>query len=44
MDLIAALCDPIIVMAAGSVLTKGTMAEIRANQEVLEAYLGGDDA
>jgi len=40
MDLIGKLCDPVIVMAEGSVLTTGTMAEIRKNQEVIEAYLG----
>ena len=43
MDLIARLCDPIIVMAEGSVLTTGTMAEIRANDQVIEAYLGHSD-
>ena len=40
MDLIDRLCDPIIVMAEGKVLMIGTMAEIRANDEVIEAYLG----
>jgi branched-chain amino acid transport system ATP-binding protein len=40
MDLIARLCDPVIVMAEGTVLTQGSMAEIRANPEVIEAYLG----
>ncbi|MEW5422408.1 ABC transporter ATP-binding protein [Amorphus sp. 3PC139-8] len=43
MDVIADLCDPIVVMAQGSVLTKGTMAEIRANEAVREAYLGHAD-
>jgi len=41
MDLIAKLCDPIVVMAQGTVLTQGTMAEIKANSQVREAYLGG---
>jgi len=41
MDLIAELCDPVVVMAQGRVLTQGTMDEIRHNEEVLEAYLGG---
>jgi branched-chain amino acid transport system ATP-binding protein len=41
MDFVAALCDPVIVMAEGRVLAQGSMGEIRANQEVLEAYLGG---
>jgi branched-chain amino acid transport system ATP-binding protein len=40
MDLIARLCDPVIVMAEGHVLAKGKMAEIRANELVREAYLG----
>ncbi|HSR86562.1 MAG TPA: ABC transporter ATP-binding protein [Streptosporangiaceae bacterium] len=34
-------CDSVIVMAAGRVLTEGTMAEIRANKEVVDAYLLG---
>jgi branched-chain amino acid transport system ATP-binding protein len=41
MDFIGDLCDPIYVMAEGRVLMRGTMAEIRANREVQEAYLGG---
>jgi branched-chain amino acid transport system ATP-binding protein len=40
MDLIAALCDPVIVMAEGQVLMEGSMAEVRAHPDVLEAYLG----
>lgn len=40
MDLIARLCDPVIVMAEGKVLTQGTMTEIRRNEAVIEAYLG----
>lgn len=34
-------CDPIVVMANGSQLAKGDADEIRANQEVVDAYLGG---
>jgi branched-chain amino acid transport system ATP-binding protein len=41
MDLIAELCDPVIVMAEGRVLTEGRFDEVRQNQDVLEAYLGG---
>ncbi len=41
MDLIARLCSPVIVMAEGKVLTEGSMADIRRNTEVIEAYLGG---
>ena len=41
MDMIARLCDPVIVMAEGAVLTAGTMAEVRGDPRVLDAYLGG---
>ncbi|HUE46742.1 MAG TPA: ATP-binding cassette domain-containing protein, partial [Aestuariivirgaceae bacterium] len=41
MDMIARLCDPVIVMAAGSVMMQGSMDEIRNNPEVIEAYFGG---
>ena len=44
MDLIASLCDPIIVLAQGSVLLKGNMEEIRSSESVREAYLGGAQA
>jgi branched-chain amino acid transport system ATP-binding protein len=44
MDLIARLCDPVIVMAAGSVMMQGPMAEIRNDPEVIEAYFGGQPA
>ncbi len=40
MDLIARLCDPVVVMAEGTVLTEGTMDEVRADPRVIEAYLG----
>lgn len=41
MDLIARLCDPVIVMAAGSVMTEGHIADIKKNEAVIEAYFGG---
>jgi branched-chain amino acid transport system ATP-binding protein len=41
MDLVAELCDPVIVLAQGTVLARGTMDEVRANPDVLEAYFGG---
>jgi branched-chain amino acid transport system ATP-binding protein len=44
MDMIAKLCDPVIVMAAGSVLTSGAMEDIRKDPRVLEAYLGSQTA
>ncbi|MGH3277288.1 MAG: ABC transporter ATP-binding protein [Streptosporangiaceae bacterium] len=34
-------CDPVIVMAEGSVLAQGTMTELRSRTEVVEAYLVG---
>ena len=43
MDLIASLCQPVIVLAEGTVLTEGTMDEVRSNPEVLDAYLGGGE-
>ena len=33
-------CDNVIVMGAGAVIGEGTMAELRKNQQVVEAYLG----
>ena len=42
MDLISLLCDPVIVMAEGSVLFKGSAEEVKNNEEVIEAYLGKD--
>ena len=40
MDFIGRLCDPVIVMAEGKVLSKGTIDEIKADERVIEAYLG----
>jgi branched-chain amino acid transport system ATP-binding protein len=40
MDFIGRLCDPVIVMAEGGVLAEGTLDEIKANEQVIEAYLG----
>lgn len=40
MDFIAKLCDPVIVMAEGHVLTTGSAEEVQANEDVIEAYLG----
>jgi branched-chain amino acid transport system ATP-binding protein len=40
MDFIGSLCDPVIVMAEGRVLTEGKPAEVMANEAVIEAYLG----
>ncbi|MDF0594906.1 ABC transporter ATP-binding protein [Psychromarinibacter halotolerans] len=40
MDFIGRLCDPVIVMAEGRVLAEGKIEEIKANEQVIEAYLG----
>ena len=40
MDFINHLCDPVIVMAEGSILATGTADEIMSNESVIEAYLG----
>ncbi len=42
MDLIMENCEHVIVLHQGRVLTEGTPAEIKANEEVVEAYLGGN--
>ena len=40
MDLIEKICDPVIVMAEGSVLFQGSFDEVKSNEDVIEAYLG----
>ena len=40
MDFIGRICDPVICMAEGKVLAEGTLDEIKANEAVIEAYLG----
>ena len=40
MDFITRLCDPVIVMAEGQVLTEGTAEEVKSDERVIEAYLG----
>ena len=41
MGFIMDLADPIIVLNQGAVLTEGTPAEVRGDDRVIEAYLGG---
>ena len=41
MDMIAALCDPVIVMTEGRNLVEGSFEAIRRDPRVIEAYLGG---
>ena len=40
MDLIEKICDPVIVMAEGSVLFEGKFSDVKSNDVVIEAYLG----
>ncbi|MFP4042989.1 MAG: ABC transporter ATP-binding protein [Rhodosalinus sp.] len=40
MDFIGRICDPVICMAEGKVLAEGTLDEIKADERVIEAYLG----
>lgn len=41
MDIVALLCDRLIVMAEGTKLAEGSPDEVRADERVLDAYLGG---
>ena len=40
MDFISRLCDPVVVLAEGQILTSGTPDEIKSSDAVIEAYLG----
>jgi len=40
MEFISRLCDPVIVMAEGSVLFEGSAEEVKNNEKVIESYLG----
>ena len=40
MEMIAKLCDPVVCMAEGKVLTQGRFEDVRRDPRVLEAYLG----
>ncbi len=42
MDVIMEHCDRVVVMHQGEVLARGPPAEIKRNEQVIEAYLGGD--
>jgi len=44
MDLIARLCDPVIVLAEGQVMMEDSMSAVRANPAVVSAYFGGGPA
>ena len=40
MDFISRLCDPVIVMAEGSVLFEGSVEDAKKDERVIESYLG----
>ena len=40
MEFISRLCDPVIVLAEGSVLFEGTPDEVKKNEKVIDSYLG----
>ena len=40
MEFISRLCNPVIVMAEGSVLFEGTAEEAKKDEKVIESYLG----
>ena len=40
MELISLLCDPVIVMVEGKVLTQGSAPEVQSDERVIDAYLG----
>lgn len=44
LGIVESLCEDVIVMAVGKVLARGSMAELRLNSEVIEAYLGAGRA
>jgi len=44
MDLIARLCDPVIVLVEGRVLTEGPFAQVSNDARVIDAYFGGANA
>lgn len=41
MEFVMSLCSRILVLAEGSIIAEGTPDEIRSNQMVIDAYLGG---
>ncbi|MFX1441271.1 MAG: ABC transporter ATP-binding protein, partial [Promethearchaeota archaeon] len=44
MDIVMSLSEEIVVLSEGRMIAKGPPKEIKENEEVLKAYLGGTDA
>lgn len=44
MNLVMGLCDPIVVMINGANVAQGSPEQVRNDQRVIEAYLGGTSA
>jgi ABC-type branched-subunit amino acid transport system ATPase component len=40
LDVVAALCEHVYVMATGRILTQGSFAQVTSDSRVVEAYLG----
>ncbi len=41
LSVVERLCDPVVVMAQGKVISEGSMRDVSSRQEVLDAYLVG---
>jgi len=41
LDYVSKLCDNVVVMAQGAVLTRGSVEAVRKDERVIEAYFGG---
>ena len=41
LDYVSKLCDSVVVMAQGRLLMQGSVAEVRSDERVIEAYFGG---
>src|SRR6202011_3803178 len=41
LHMVERLCNPVVVMAQGKVIGQGSMAELRRQREIVEAYLIG---
>ncbi len=41
LDYVSKLCDHVLVMAQGTLLTEGSVEDVRNDERVIEAYFGG---